>query len=374
MGKEKQGRPRGRTIPWFYLIYLICVAAALAGIFIACAVVRVLLAEYEGAQPKYVAAAAFETYFSPIDYDKLLSETQYDAGFASPEAVQDYLSGEIGQEELSWSIGSSNDPNEFKYIVKAGRKQIGNIILTSGAEKTSHGFRTYDFSHVELSLDPAAIPGGVVTISAPASCTVTVDGAVLTEAQRTDTYLDTKALKYYPSGISGIEYAVYSLPELEELPRKISVTDAFGAQSEVTFDPSSSAYSAGPAYSETLAAEHGPFVTKAVEGYAAYMQRVPGSSFSGIRKYFDPDSSLYRAISAASRDLWMVFTPTGNDFQNVEVGEFHAYGEDIISCHISFIQMVYLAGQDRPDVIDMYVFLHRTDSGWRIYEWYNNNI
>ena len=371
MEKGKQLKARGRGIPRFYLIYLICVAAALAMILIACAVVRGLLAEYEGAQPKYVAAEVFETYFDPIDYDRLLSEAQYDAGLASPEAVRDYLSSEVGQEELSWSIGSSSIPEELKYIVKAGRKQIGGITLTA-AKKTSHGFRTYDFSHVELALNPAAIPGGVVTISAPAVCTVTVDGIALTAEQQTDTYLDTKALKYYPSGVSGIEYAVYSLPELKELPREVSVTGASGGQSEVTFDPASSAYTAGPAYSEELAAEYGPFVTAAVEGYAAYMQRVPGTSFSGIRKYFDPDSGLYRAISAAGRDLWMVYTPIGNKFQNVEVGEFYAHGEDTISCHISFIQMVYRAGEDRPDVIDMYVFLHRTDSGWRIFEWYNN--
>lgn len=372
MKNGKRGQSHGRTIPRFYVIYLICVAVSLAGIFIACTAVRELLAEYEGAQPKYVAAEAFETYFDPVDYDRLLSEARYDAGFASPEAVRDYLSSEVGQEELSWSIGSSSDPAELKYIVKAGRKLIGGISLTDGPETTAHGFRTYALSHVELSLDPAAIPGGVVTISAPAECTVTVDGAALTAQQRTDSYLDTQALKYYPKGVSGIEYAVYTLPGLEELPRQVSVAGPFGGQSEVTFDPLSNAYMAGPAYSEELAAEYGAFVTQAVEGYAAYMQNVPGSSFGGIRKYFDPDSSLYRAISAAGRDLWMVHAPTSSKFENVEVGEFYAHEEDIISCHISLVQMTYRNGEDRPDAIDMYVFLRRTGSGWRIYEWYNN--
>ena len=371
MARGKRIQARSRAVSRFYLIYLICVLAALAAIFIACAAVRGLLAEYEGAQPKYVAAEAFETYFAPIDYDRLLSEARYDAGFASPEAVRDYLSGEVGGDELSWSIGSSGDPSEVKYIVKAGRKQIGSICLSAASEKTAHGFQTYRLSHVELSLSPAAIPGGVVTVLAPAACTVTVDGMELTAEQQTDTYVNTKALKYYPSGVSGIEYAVYALPGLRELPREVSVTGAFGGRSEVTFDPSDNTYTAGPAYSEELAAEYGPFVTEAVERYAAYMQRVPGNGFS-IRKYFDPDSALYQAISAASRDLWMVVVPTGNQFQNVEVGEFCAHGEDSISCHISFTQMVYRGGEDRPDVIDMYVFLRRTDSGWRIYEWYNN--
>lgn len=372
MKYRKLIQSRDRTIPWFYEVYLIFVVSVLVGILAACSVVWGILAEYEGVQPQHVAEEAFETYFAPIDYDKLLSEARYDAGLASPEAVRDYLSSEVGQEELSWSIGSSSDPAELKYIVKAGRKLIGGITLTDGAEKTAHGFRTYALSHVELSLAPAAIPGGIVTISAPAVCTVTVDGIALTAQQQTDSYLDTKALKYYPKGVSGIEYAVYTLPELKELPQEVSVTGAFGGQSEVTFDPSSSAYTAGPAYSEDLAAEYGTFVTQAVEGYAAYMQRVPGSSFAGIRKYFDPDSSLCRAISAAGRDLWMVHVPTGSKFENVEVGEFYAHGEDIISCRISLIQVTYRYGEERPEAIDMYVFLRRTGNGWRIYEWYNN--
>lgn len=371
MAKGKRIQPRSRTVSRFYVIYLVCVLLALTAIFIACAVIRRVLSEYEGAQPKYVAAEAFETYFAPIDYDKLLSEARYDAGFASPEAVRKYLSGEVGQEELSWSIGSSSDPAEVKYIVKAGRKQIGSICLTPAGEETAHGFQTYRLSHVELSLSPAAIPGGVVTVVAPAGGTVSVDGVTLTAEQRTSTYLDTKAMKCYPSGISGIEYAVYALPELRALPRELTVTGEFGGRSEVTFDPLTNTYFAAPAYSEELSAEHGAFVVEAVERYAAYMQRVPNNGFS-IRKYFDPDSALYQAVSAAGRDLWMVVVPTGNSFQNVEVGEFYAHTEDIISCHVSFVQMVYRGGEDRPDAIDMYVFLRRTGNGWRIYEWYNN--
>ena len=371
MSTGKRIQTSSRTIPVFYVVYLICVAIVLVLIFIACWVARSLLAEYEGAQPKYVVAEAFETYFAPIDYDKLLSEARYNAGVATPGAIQEYLSSEVGEEELSWSMGSSSDPNELKYIVKAGRKQIGSICLAAGAE-TAHGFRTYALSYVELSLSAEAIPGAIVTITAPAACTVSVDGTVLTEEQQTDAYLDPDALKYYPHGVSGIEYAVYTVPGLVELPREVSVTGPSGERSEVSFDPSTSAYFAGPAYSEDLAAELGPFVTEAVEGYSDYMQRAPGSGFNKIKGYFDPNSSLYRAISAAAGDLWMVYAPNRTDFQNVEVGEFYDHGEDTISCHISLVQMVYRGDEERPDAVDMYVFLHRTDDGWKIYEWYNN--
>ena len=371
MELDKRPPSYGRAIPRFYVIYLICVAAALSLILIACAVVRVRLAEYEDAQPKYVAEEAFETYFSPINYDRLLAEARYDAGFATGDAVREYLETEIGGAELTWSVGSSGGQADVKYIVKAGRKQIGSIGLTTAPETTKHGFRTYDLSYVELNLRPEAIPGGILTFAAPVDYVVTLDGVELTEEQRTDTYLDPDALEHYPDGVSGLEYAVYTLPGLKELPREISVKNPFGGESEVSFDREASAYVAGPAYSQELADKHSQFVTDAVTGYAAYMNRVPGFELPNIRKYFDQSSKLYKAIQLTTYDRW-ISPASAHEISDLEVGEFYAHSEDTFSCHISFTQVVQRQYQQSMDVIDMYVFVHRTNSGWRIYEWYNN--
>ena len=370
MEPERQTRSYGRAIPRFYLICLICAAAALSVIFVACAVVRVLLAEYEGAQPKYVAAEAFETYFSPINYDRLLSEARYDAGFASDNAVREYLETEIGEEELTWSVGSA--AGQIKYIVKAGRKLIGSIWLTTAPKTTEHGFQTYEFSYVELNLRPESLPGGVITFRAPADCTVTLDGVELTAEQRTGSYLEPNALKYYPKGVSGLEYAVYSLPDLKSLPREISVKNPSGGESEVSFDGETNTYFAGPAYSQELADEHGQFVVNAVEGYAAYMNRAPGSGLSKIRKYFDRSSDLYAAIQLAEKDLYINRAPYRNEFTDLEIGEFYAHSEDMFSCHISFTQVLLRTRETDYDAVDMYVFVHRTSSGWLVYEWHNN--
>ena len=372
MATERRTRSYVRTIPRFYLICLICTAAALSVILIACAVTWVLLAEYEDAQPKYVAAEAFETYFSPINYDKLLAEARYDAGLASDQAVREYLEAEIGGAELTWSVGSAGAQADVKYIVKAGRKQIASIGLTAAPETTKHGFQAYALSYVELELRPEAIPGGVITFRAPADCTVTLDGVELTEEQRTGSYLEPNALKYYPEGVSGLEYAVYSLPGLKELPREISVKNSLGGESEVSFDGETNAYFAGPAYSRELADEHGQFVVDAVEGYAAYMNRAPGSGLSKIRKYFDRSSDLYKAIQLAEKDLYINRAPYRNEFTDLEIGEFYAHSEDMFSCHISFTQVLLRTRETDYDAVDMYVFVHRTSSGWLIYEWHNN--
>ncbi len=360
-----------RRLPRFYKIYFISLAVTVAVIAAACVVLRSLLREYEAAQPKYEAAAVFEEYFDPIDYDRLLGEAEYDAGLASGQAVREYLAGEVGQEELSWSLGSSGSADEVNYMVKAGRTQIGTICLTASGE-TKHGFPTYALSRVELALNASSIPGGVVTVTAPAGCVVALDGVPVTR-EPDSTFVREDALKFYPEGMTGLEYAVYELPDLTALPGEVTVTDPRGGVCEVRYDAQTNAYTAGPAYRTDLAEEYGAFVVRAVEGYAAYMQRVPGSGFARFRDCFDPDSSLYRAISDAASALWMVRQPTGNRFRDVQTGEFLDFGNGVISCHLSLVQELTRNGREWSDAVDMYLFLHETNGGMRIYQWYNND-
>lgn len=369
---EAENVVKKRRFPWFYRIYLFLLILAAAAIVLLCYKVRDLLAEYEGAQPKYVAAQAFESYFAPINYDKLLADASYDAGVADDRAVREYLAGEIGEEELSWAAGSSGDPSELRYIIKAGRKQIGAIGLTLSEKTTEHGFQTYEFSYVELALDPAAIPGAIITISAPANCTVTVDGLALTEEHQVGSYLDEKAMKHYLPGVTGLDYIVYQVPGLTALPEEVLVSDGAGGVAEVTFDPETNSYTAGPAYSEVLEEEFGQFVIDAVEHYAAFAQRVPGPTLTSLKQYYDANTDLYRTMVIVAADLWIIAVPSKNEFTNVEIGEFYAHSEDVISGHISFTQTLYRGNEDRFDIIDMYVFLHRTNNGWRIYQWYND--
>lgn len=361
-----------RRIPWFYIIYFSLLILAGVLIFLVCHVARDLLAEYEGAQPKYVAEAAFETYFSPVNYDRLLSEARYNAGVASDEQIIEYLKAEIGDTGLTWSVGSSDGPDELRYIVKAGRKQIGSIGLTAAPETTEHGFQSYTLSYVELDLRPDAIPGGILTVTAPAGYTVTLDGVTLTDGQRTGSYLAADTLKYYPEGVPGIEFVTYTVPGLTSLPREISVTTLYGGMSDVTFDRQASAYYAGIAYSPELEEAYGRFVTDAVQGYAAFMHRAPGSGLSKIKSYFDQTSALYQAMQLAEKDLYINRAPERNEFTDLKIGEFYAYTEDIFSCHISFTQVLLRSYAKDYDSIDMYVFLHRSGDDWLIYQWYNN--
>ena len=150
------------------------------------------------------------------------------------------------------------------------------------------------------------------------------------------------------------------------------VTDLEGTEVEVNFDEDTYTYRCDLSYSELMASDYSEFVTKAIEGYAAYVQASKDVSLGNIKGYFDTDSDAYADVVAAGGNRWMVREWSGIDFENVYVGEFYIHTPEIFSCRISFTQLLHRAGrEDYVDVIDMYVFLHLTDEGYKIYDWFN---
>lgn len=359
----------------FWAIYFSVSAAALLIVVVALVVVSERLAEYEAAQPKYVAAEVFARYFEPINYAALLADAHYDAGDAGTDEIEEYLKEEIGDSALTYSIGSSNDSGEIKYIVKAGAKQLASINLRISENETKHGFSTYEFSYVDLhlntdvSVEPIELE---VAVEVPASYSVMVDGVPLTEDFLTSNYIKTDIMPCYPPDISGVEYAVYTLAGLEELPGEIVVTDAEGQNAEVSFDENTNTYTSGVTYSQSLAEEYSEFVTAAMQGYAAYVQASKEIGLSNIKSYFDTESDVYADVVAAGGNRWMVLDWNGVDYENVNVGEFYAHTLEIFSCHISFSQVLHRTGrEDYVDFVDVYVFLHLTDKGYKIFGWHN---
>ena len=359
----------------FWVVYLSVTAVVLLLVFIALRVVSARLAEYEASQPKYVAEEAFTRYFQPMNYPDLLADARYDAGEADIAEVMDYLADEIGDSVLSYSIGSSNSPDEIRYIVKAGGKQIASINLKVSETKTEHGFQKYEFSYLELYLNtevPDEPLGLTVTLDVPSAYSVTVDGELLTEEFLTSSYIRTDQMQFYPPDITGVEYAVYTIAGLEELPEEVVVTDPEGQIAPVSFDESKGAYTSGITYSQSLADEYSELVTAAMQGYAEYMQASESVGLNNIKPYFDTDSALYSDVVSAGRDRWMVKNWNGVDYENVYVGEFYAFTPEIFSCHISFTQVLHRDGrEDFVDVVNMYVFLHLTDKGYKIFDWHN---
>ena len=373
MAEKKELKKRVR-LSRVWCVYAVVTAAAVLSVVIFLQVVKSRLAEYEDAQPKYVAEEVFDRYFRPIDYEKLLADARYDASGANESEIAEYLREEIGDSELTCSMGLSGAPGETRYLVKAGEKQLASIVLKVSDQKTAHGFDTYEFSYLTLHLNtdepqPECLP---VTVEAPASCLIAVDGAPISEEFFVSEYLKTDAMEFYPPEIAGVEYAVYVLEPQKDHTFEIAVTDAQGQPVEVNFDEASNTYTAGLPYSGELEEEYAEFVIEAMQGYSQYIQASASVSLGSIKPYFDTESEAYADVVAVGGDRWMVKEWSGVEFKDLTIGEFYAYTPEIFSCHISFTQVLHRDGrEDYTDVVDKYVFLHRTENGYRIYAWHN---
>ena len=373
---KKERENRSSRIPRFYVIYLTVTVVVILLVFILLQVVKSRLAEYELVQPKYVAEEVFARYFEPVNYAKLLADARYEAGEVELDELVDYLKEEIGEAELSYAVGLSNEENEIRYVVKAGSKQLAAIVLNVADEKTEHGYQTYEFSYIELYLNMEAyleeLAKTVVTIEVPGTYSVMVDGELLSAELITETYTLTDLTKYYPSDVPDMEYAVYTVKTLGELPGEVIVTNPEGIEAEVRLNEDTLTYTCGLVYNESMKADYGEFVTKALEGYAAYVQASEDVSLSSIKGYFDTSSDAYADVVTAGGNRWMVNEWSGIDFEDVTVEEFYVHTPEIFSCRISFTQLLHRDGkEDFKDAIDMYVFLHLTEGGYKIYHWFN---
>ncbi len=376
-------RNQKKQFPKFYLIYFACLVVAILVITVGLGVLSSRLAEYEGAQPKYVASEVFAKYFEPtVDYSALLADAKYDASGVTAAEITDHLTKTIAAGELTYSRGSSADEDSATFIVKAGNVKIAAINLALSDETTEHGYKTYCFDSIELFVSIASDTLIIddtdqpetytITVHAPEGYSVTIGDVALTSIQIVDYFKNTDVIENLPFDIEGVDYCTYRLSYFTEIPSSVTVTDENGNEVKCEYDEETLTYTAGISYSEALAEELGEFVTKAITQYAAFMQN--DSSLTKIKGYFDLDSDLYAALEAASKDSWMVKEHDSYEFTEIELGEFFAFNETTVTCHISFNQILYNKGSsDRPEEIDMYVFLHKTDDGYKIYEWCNNN-
>ena len=375
MTAYKNQQRRGAKIPWFYIIYFICLAVAISALIVVLRIETDILAEYESVQPRHTAEAAFKKYFSPPDFPRLLADAEYDAEGLSAEELTKYLSEQIGESKLTFASGSSSDAETLRYIVRSGSKQVAAIVLVKSQRTTEHGYAIYDFSKVELFIvmgeaPPPEKPKITVTIEAPVGYAVSVNGEDVTDEFLTSTKHKTDVLQYYPSTADGIDYNVYTLSELEELPTDVMVISDEGTAAGIGFDEKTNTYTADIVYSETLKAQYSEFVTEALEGFASYAHNVPGSAFSNIKHFFDPSSQLYKDVKAFESNLWMEFVSDRDSFENVKAEEFLMLPDGVISCHISFIQILRRNGRNRSEELDMYVFLHLVDDEYKIFEWH----
>jgi len=354
-----------KHFPVFYTIYFLCIALFLVGLYAGLGVVREYLADYESAQPQYVAEKVFGEFYSDGDYSALMDAcSPQTTEFENQEAVLRYLREFTAGKEITYNSITTGLDSTRKYIVKADGVKFSAFTLTTVTETTPKGVPLYELESVELYTAGQQS----ARIVAPNGYTVFLNGSVLNDSYKTDYIEKHESCDRMPEGTEGIVFVGYEVDKLYYPPESVQVINREGISVPVT-QKEDGTYYAEYVYSESLKQQYSEYVISAAKALAAYMQN--DGRFSAIGAYLDPDSDLYTNVK--SSETYFVINHSSYSFEDVKTSEFYAYDDNTFSCRVSFTHVLKRSGsKDYRDYLDMTFYLRKVDGTYLIYDRFNH--
>lgn len=354
-----------KHFPIFYTIYFLCIALFLLGLYTVLGIVREYLADYESAQPQYVAEKVFDELYKNSDYGALIDICPpQTTEFENKEAVARYLNEFTAGKEITYNSITTGLDSTRKYIVKANGVKFSAFTLTTGSETTPKGVPLYELDNVEIYTAGQQH----ASIVAPNGYTVLLNGSVLSDSYKTDYRKEHESCQRMPSGTDGIVYVGYDVDGLYYPPQSVQVINREGISVPVTQKEDGSYY-AEYIYSESLKEQYSEYVISAAKALAAYMQN--DGRFAAIGAYLDPDSNLY--VNVKSSETYFVIDHSSYSFEDVKTSEFYAYDDNTFSCRVSFTHVLKRSGsKDYRDYLDMTFYLRKVDDTYLIYDRFNH--
>lgn len=357
MTKKKKSILKSR----FYQVYFIVVAVALIAIAIGTGWLRGMLADYESAQPVYVAEDVAKL-FEDRDYQRIYeldtSATQIADGDKAfyLESMAEITSGKA----VEWSAAFSTNDDERKYNVTLDGDKFASFTLVPSGETTKRGNRLWKLGELttfvtrrepdpepeptpepepEVTPEPTPAPGErfECRITVPSSCTVTVDGEVLSEANaqvNPKTYFEAGFL---PEGVENPLMTEYVYGALSENPT-VEATDQSGAAVALTaVEDRERTWSCGLKEDEEMRQKYGETAINLGKKIAKFMSKEV--SKKGITKICLRGSPAWEIFDNLSNRY---ATPhDGYDFRNEAVTEFYRLSDSCFTCRVSFELVLY---------------------------------
>lgn len=357
--------------PIFYAILVLFIVLAVVAIEFAIGKVTDYLADYESAQPKYVAEDIFNKYYKNYDFDSLVTLSGVKIPeFESKESLVKYLHSLYDGCEMTYHSGVSEDKKSesdivtLTYEVEFGSSAVSSFSLKSGDNKSTYGFEIFEPDQFTLKVSAEKS----VRVTVPSQYTVFINGKQVDKKYIIESDIQTESCKHMPEGVSGLTYCTYQVGELFFDP-EIKVLTPDGKESALTFDKEKGTYEADVIYSDSLKEQYSEYVLTAIKKYAAFMGN--DEKWGNIKIYFDPSSKLYKSIGTSETSF--VIDHSGYYFTDENTSEFYAYDENTFSCRVSFTHVLTKRGKaDYKDKIDMTIYLRKVGDKFLIYDRYDH--
>lgn len=364
-----------KRIPVFLICYLIFLAVCIGFWCVVIGYVRGCLARYEASQPERLVEE-LEARVRAEGPGSVFARDIETSRFESSETVVDYYDRKLQEKELTWRQDkSSYSASAPVYRFYAGEEWLGSVTLREVSSEPL--MFILSLSEWEIaSLEPAVAEGREsVTVTAPDSCSVLINGEAAGEGERVGDETVPEQFQYAAEYVTVPKIVEYRVEKLFERP-EVEILGADGKTVAYT-----ESYEAGRLQIEADAftvSEMDPELSARVlanaERYTNFFSRdLPGcqTSTAPIADMF-PKDSYYLILAEKYRreDMWMYSGHNAPHFEKESVTNYIRYSEELFSCEIYFEKIIPLAGRMpgviRTDITHERVFYGLLDGEWKI--------
>lgn len=343
----------GKKLPLFYKIYFTAIALVLVAAVIGLWWLWGVLRDYEDSQPKHVADAIFEKYYTSGDFSALAAKCAEDNPFESADAVAKYLNEHYKGAEMTCTSGAMKD-GAPTYIVKVGDYKVSSFTLKQKGNDSD----LYEEGTFEVYYNTEAL-----TVIVPTGYSVEVDGVALDDRFVTERAIPSPEAEYLPEGVTGITYVKYEVNGLLADP-DIRVTDESGRVAEAVYEEKDQAYHTYPLFDEELEKQVGDYVIEAMSQYTLMMSA--DGYWGNVKKYFDPDSQIYEDTYESAQYTWTVIDHDSAEIRDASASRFIRYSEDVFACRVSMTNVLTKGAETFKDHVDWTVIFRNVDGTWLI--------
>ena len=333
----------------FYRVYFVLVGLTLVAIVVGTFWLRGVLADYESAQPKYVAqdvAKLFENadYESIYNYDT--SAVQFEGG--DKALYLDNLKQLTAGKRVEWDTAFSTNKDERKYNVRLDGERFATFTLVPSGQTSAQGNRLWKLGYITTLValqqatpepEPEATPEPEVPevvytcrITAPAGYTVTVDGEALSADNATTSEKALFEADFLPPGVTNPTLVEYLYDAATETPQ-IQVTDDAGAPVPVeAVEGKELTWSCSMKSDEAYSQQYGNAAIALAKQVAKFMNKdAKKKAIERVCAKGSPAEEIFDNLSNTFA------TPhRGISFKDEAVSEFCVLADDCFTCRVSF--------------------------------------
>ena len=344
--KKKNRKKKSIFRSTFYRVYFIAVAVALVGIALGSVWLRGLLADYEAAQPKYVADEVGQL-FASSNYDAIYSVDTSAAQFSGGDEAL-YVQGlnELTRgKSVAWSEAFSADADVRNYNVTVDGERFATFTLVPSGQMSPRGNRLWklgslttlvELKQPEAEPEQAALPEEpaevyMCRITAPVGYTVTVDGVTLTPENAQTSEKQLFEAGFLPEGVTNPPMTEYLYDVTTRTP-EIHATDEGGEEMTVVAGDKELTWVCQLKEDESYRAQYSDAAYALARQVAKFISGDAGKK--NIQKICAKNSPADEIFD----NLFNRYTTPhdGISFRNEQISEFYALSEDCFTCHVSF--------------------------------------